>query len=446
MMPKIIKFMKRRKITGIDVHKLDKPVVAEMGGAGLLIGITIGCTILFFVSGFLGFFDYRILVFLAVVILAGVVGIIDDLKTLGPKIKPLLTAIACIPLWLSFFVRAALGAPIPPPYDPRPRLPFLGSTRLTIIYHLIVPFGIAVPANAVNMLDVFNGVMPLTTIFFFVAMLIVSIIMVGAGIPGAELGILLSSVMLGALFAYYYFNRYPAKTFAGDTGALSVGAAIGALAIMGQLEIVAIVALLPAIMNAFFSLASIGGLLERRQMKSRPTIFREDGTLAASHASDAPMTLTRLVLAGGPLKEQNITMALATLSLASSILAILSVFLIPFETIGYLIQWPVTLILGIIPVILLIGVYLVYRGKDNLGIRLTGLIAIMITVWIVGMAVFSFLDLLVALDPPPGLELAYQIFQPIAGMILILGWLILWQISTRLYFRYQIRRAPSLNS
>ncbi len=438
--------MKKRKITGIDVHKLDKPVVAEMGGAGLLIGITIGCIILFFASGFLGFFDYRILIFLAVIILAGIVGVIDDLKTLGPKIKPLLTAIACIPLWLSFFVSEATGALIPPPYDPRPRLPFLGRTRLTIIYHLIVPLGIAIPANAVNMLDVFNGVMPLTTIFFFIAMLIVSIIMVGAGIPGAELGILLSSVMLGALFAYYYFNRYPAKTFAGDTGALSVGAAIGALAIMGQLEIVAIVALLPAIMNAFFSLASIGGLLERRQMKSRPTIFREDGTLAASQASDAPLTLTRLVLAGGPLKEQNITMSIATLSLSSSILAILSVFLIPFETIGYLIQWPITLILGLVPVILVIGVYIVYRGKNNLGIRLNGLIVIMITVWLVGMAVFSFLDLLVDIHPPPGLEFAFQILLPVTGMILILGWLILWHISTKLYFKYQSQQAPSLNS
>ncbi len=437
IMPYVIKAMTRRGIVGIDVHKLDQPEVAEMGGVGILFGITVACLVVFLGSGLIGFgyFDFRILVFLAVLLIAGAIGIIDDLKPLGPIVKPLLTMLACLPIlfYTWALILLELLPPFLPAYIPAPYLPFLGATRLTIVYPLIlIPLAIAITSNAVNMSDVFNGVMPLTTIIMFFALLIVSLMMMAVGIPEAGLGLLFSCVMIGTLFAYYYYNRYPAKVFAGDTGSLLVGAAIGAVAIMGRLEIVAIVALLPAIMNAFYSLVSIGGLLERRQMRARPTVFQEDGTLAASNDPKAPLTLTRLVVARGPLTEQRITLSLSILTLASSILAILTVFLIPFDSIG-IIVWPFSLILVIVPICLILGVYLVLRRKDLLGLRLAGLIAIMVGVWGLGMAVFGILN---------GLIEVYQSFLwPIVGIIFVFGWLALWHFSTRLYFKYEMKKA-----
>jgi UDP-N-acetylglucosamine--dolichyl-phosphate N-acetylglucosaminephosphotransferase len=445
IMPRVISFMHRHNIVGVDVHKLKKPEVAQMGGIGLVLGVSAGCLFLFFSSGFLGlgFLDYRILVFLAVVLLAGLVGVVDDLKTLGPKTKPLLTALACFPILLSSWIVEGLGLspPLPLAYDPGPRLPFLGRARLTLVYLVIIPFGIAVPANAVNMIDIFNGAMPLTTLLMFAAMLAVSLLMMVMGVQDAFLGVVLSLVMIGALLAYYNYNRNPARAFAGDTGSLFVGAAIGALAIMGQLEIVAIVALLPAIMNAFYSLVSIGGLLERRQMKSRPTVFRGDGKLEASKESGAPLTLARLILARGPLSEQQITLCLSVLSLASSVLAVLTVLLIPFDTIGYLASWPYTLSLVLIPLIMIIGVYLSLRHKDEIGARLAGLIAIMIGVWAGGMVGFWALDLLVQLTAPWGAQVLVQVLRPLAGIAFVLAWLGLWHFTTRMYFRFELRRA-----
>ncbi len=437
IMPYIIKSMKRRGIVGIDVHKLDKPEVAEMGGVGILLGVTVACLVLFLGSGLIGigFFDFRILIFLVVLLIAGGIGAIDDLKSLGPKVKPLLTALACLPIlfYTWTLISLSLIPPFLPTYIPAPYLPFLGATRLTIVYPLIlIPLAIAITSNAVNMSDVFNGVMPLTTLIMFVALLIVSLFMMSIGIPEAGLGLLFSSVMIGALLAYYYYNRNPAKVFAGDTGSLLVGASIGAVAIMGRLEIMAIIALLPAIMNAFYSLVSIGGLLERRQMRARPTVFQDDGTLAASTDQNAPITLTRLVVARGPLTEQLITLSLATLTLASSILAILTVFLIPFFP-GVIIFWPFSLFLVIVPLFLVLGVYLVLRKKDHLGIRLTGLIAIMIGVWGLGMAGFALLDYLISY---------YQSFWwPVVGIFFVFGWLTLWHFSTRLYFRFEMRNS-----
>jgi len=435
--------MRRRGIVGTDVHKLDKRIVPEMGGVGLLVGVAAGCIVAFLGSALLGygFLDYRVLVFLMVVLLAGLVGAVDDLKTLGAKVKPLLTALASLPIFLSTFVVLAFGLPLPPCFNPRPRLPLIGRTRLTVAYPLAIPLAVAVPSNAVNMLDVFNGVMPITTILVFASMLIIAIILLNVGIEGMEIGILLSCVMLGALLAYFYYNRYPSRVFGGDVGALSVGAAIGALAVIGQLEMVAIVALLPAIMNAFYSLVSIGGLLERREMKKRPTIFREDGMLAATYDSDAPLTLTRLVLARGPLPEKKIIFSLGVLSLASSSLAVVTIFFIPLDSSVYLIPWPFTMLVILVPIGMICLVFLVLHRVDNLGERLAGLIAIMVMVWSGGMAGFAALNLVVDISAPLGLELVFAALKVLAGVTLALAWLGLWHIATHLYFQYEIRRS-----
>ena len=435
IMPYMIRMMKQRGIVGIDAHKLEKPEVAEMGGLGILVGVIVACVVLFVGSGIIGigFFDLRILIFLSVLLIAGLIGVIDDLKPLGPKVKPLLTVLACLPILLYTWI---LSPPLLPAYVPTPFLPFLGAARLSIVYPLIlIPLALAITSNSVNMIDVFNGVMPLTTIIMFIALLIASLFMMVVGVVEAGLGLLFSSVMIGTLVAYYYYNRNPAKVFAGDTGSLMVGAAIGAVAIIGRLEIVAIVALMPAIMNAFYSLVSIGGLLERRQIRVRPTILNENQTIAASGDPKAPLTLTRLIVARGPLTEQRITVSMAFLTLASSVLAILTLLLIPFLP-GVIISWPFSLLLLIVPILLILGVYLTLRQIDHLGLRLAGLIAIMVGVWGLGMAGFAILDFLI--------NVFQSIFWPIAGILFILGWLALWHFSTRLYFRYEMKRSTYL--
>jgi len=203
-------------------------------------------------------------------------------------------------------------------YVPRPVFPIIGKTRLTIVYPLLIIAGLAVSTNAVNMLDVFNGSMAGTCSILLLTLLISSIIL------GSNIGILLSAITLGSLIAFFYYNKYPAKIFSGDVGSLTVGAAIATIAVMGRLEIVTVVAMMPHIMNV----ASIGGLLERRQIKARPTKVLADGRLAASKDPKAPITLARLILAGGPLYENEVVKVFILLSIYSGVLAILTALLI----------------------------------------------------------------------------------------------------------------------
>jgi UDP-N-acetylglucosamine--dolichyl-phosphate N-acetylglucosaminephosphotransferase len=307
-MPYLIRKLRRSGIVGLDYHKIARPKVPEMGGIGIVITLAIGGILALIL--FPGM-SMNVLSVTLTMASGAVVGLVDDLKRLGPKTKPLLTAAACWPILLL------------QTYDPHPLLPFIGETRLTILYPLMIPIGVAVAANAVNMLDVLNGAMPSTCIPVAVAMLIASIIL------GSTEGMVLSAILVSALLAYYKFNKFPAKVFTGDVGSLAVGSTIAAIAVVGRIEVITVVAMIPFIMNSFHSLASIGRLFERRQVKLRPTFLQKDERIAASMDPRSPLTLTRIVVGKTPLKEYEVVRVLFILSAFSSLLALLTtVFLV----------------------------------------------------------------------------------------------------------------------
>jgi UDP-N-acetylglucosamine--dolichyl-phosphate N-acetylglucosaminephosphotransferase len=306
LMPSLIRKLRRMGITGIDYHKVAKPEIPEMGGIGILAGIMLGG-----ILAIVLFSEARIPLLSAVLMIATAasVGLVDDIRTLGPKTKPLLTALACWPLFVFHT------------YDPYPVIPLIGGTRMTIIYPILVILGTAMAANAVNMLDVLNGAMPSTCIPVAIALLVCSLIL------GSISGMILSAILVSSLLAYYRFNRFPARVFSGDVGSFTVGTTIAAIAIIGRLEVAAVVAMIPFIMNSFHSLASIGRLFERRQIKQRPTILLRDGRIGANPDAKAPLTITRIILARTPLRENEIVRELSILSAFSSILAIATVLI-----------------------------------------------------------------------------------------------------------------------
>ncbi|MEM4576510.1 MAG: hypothetical protein QW701_03470 [Candidatus Nezhaarchaeales archaeon] len=309
IMPKVIEYSKKRRFMGRDVHKPGQPLVPEIGGIGILFGLIVGFLVYSLVSFKL---EVYLVVFVCCVFIAGAIGLWDYFKTLSGTTKTALTVIACIPLiigWLLSPTEIIIG---------RPELPFIGTLRLTIVYWILLPFAIAVSANAVNMIDTFNGVMPLTSIFSVAGLLISSIIL------GRYEATIMCLLILGALLGFLPYNLYPSKIFASDVGSLAVGAGIGAISVIGRMEIIGIVSLMPQIMNAFYILTSVKGLLERRQIKERPTVVLGNNVIAANRSEKAPMTLANLILARGPLREPDLVKAYALLSFSSFILTIVT--------------------------------------------------------------------------------------------------------------------------
>ncbi len=301
--PAVAKAMRRRGITGRDVHKRSTVRIPEMCGLAILLGLTIGTAsyvVLF------PHFAREAVAFLGTVLIAGGIGVVDDLRPLGARVKPVLTALACLPILL---LRT---------YDPVAVIPLIGTVRLTIVYPLLIPLAIAVTSNAVNMMDVMNGSMAGTVAIIAVAL--TAILFASGNVQSASFAV----ALLAAMLAFYYFNRLPAKVFGGDTGSLAVGAALGAISILGRIETVVIVALIPHIMNAFYGLASVGGLRERREIRLRPIRLLRNGLLEASSRKDAPVTVARLILAGGPLSEGEVVKGMIVLTGVSSLLAVLT--------------------------------------------------------------------------------------------------------------------------
>jgi UDP-N-acetylglucosamine--dolichyl-phosphate N-acetylglucosaminephosphotransferase len=127
--------------------------------------------------------------------------------------------------------------------------------------------------------------------------------------------------------AFYKYHKIPSKIFPGDSGALTLGAMYGVIAIVGRVEIIASIALLPAIINSFLFLSSMKRIVEHRQIKGKPVEHTEDFKLKATNDKTAPVTLVRLILAGGPLSEKQVGYTIFKLAIFSGILAIITAFM-----------------------------------------------------------------------------------------------------------------------
>ncbi|HET6589929.1 MAG TPA: UDP-N-acetylglucosamine-1-phosphate transferase [Candidatus Nitrosocosmicus sp.] len=291
-----------------DNHKPNKPKVPRPAGPILLLSIIIGELILYFITG-----NLEIISILITTSIAFVIGIIDDFKIMPGWFKPAALIIASIPLIL-FHI-----------YDNELNVIF-GSVFIPILYIPLILISIPLAGNTINSIDVFNGV---ATGFLIITMfpIVISTFLFG------DLEILMFEMpFIASLLGFYLFHRYPSRIFPGDSGTLLMGAMYGALAIASKSEIIAIIALLPAIMNSFLFLSSVRKIVEHRQLKSRPTILNEDFTLEASKDKYAPITLVRLILLDGKLSENQIVMKIYKLVTFSSSIALITI----------LIQWILT--------------------------------------------------------------------------------------------------------
>jgi len=302
--PPLIKYLQKRNLTVKDVNKKDNVMIVRPGGPSIILGIIASEIILY------GFFQLNeILAVMITTFLAFLIGYVDDRKVMGGWFKPIALAIAATPIIF-------LGA-----YDSDLAFPLFGEVHIPILYFGIVIFMIIVTGNTINSIDVLNGVASgFMTIagFSLSASLFI--------LQNYEIAIV--SLPLGFVsLAFYKYHKLPSKIFPGDSGALALGAMYGSIAIVGQVEVIAAVVLLPAIINSFLFLSSVKRIVEHKQIKSKPVEHTEDMKLKATDEKLAPITLVRLILTGGPLSEKQIGNVIFKLAIFSGTLGIITAFL-----------------------------------------------------------------------------------------------------------------------
>jgi UDP-N-acetylmuramyl pentapeptide phosphotransferase/UDP-N-acetylglucosamine-1-phosphate transferase len=309
-MPPYLRYLTRRGKVVDDVHKKPPTKVPSPAGPILLAGTLAGEVV-----AYVSFGSMVPVALIGVVAIAFAVGIADDLFVMGARMKPLVLLLAGVPLVLSVLVQSDL-------YEPSLTFPLLAATHgHFIIYTVLAIVAFPIVANAFNMMDSFNGELSWFGLLTFLALLFGAVLH-AAYVPGFSLVRVASTLPLVAVAAaFLVFNRYPSRAFDGNSGSLLLGAAFAGLAIMDGVEVAAVIALVPAILNSFYTLSSVGGLVERRRMAARPTYLGDDGMLHASVDRSSPITLVRLILLGGPLGEKDLVRNVIVLSVVACLLS-----------------------------------------------------------------------------------------------------------------------------
>ncbi len=306
--PPLIKFLQKRNYTVKDVNKKENVMIARPGGLSIIAGIIASEIILY---AFLQMNE--ILAVMITTFLAFAIGYVDDRKILGGWFKPVALAIAATPIIF-------LGA-----YDSDLAFPLFGEVHIPVLYLAIIIFMIIITGNTINSIDVLNGV---ASGFMVIASFSLSIALFI--LQNYEIAII--SLPLGFVsLAFYKYHKIPSKIFPGDSGALALGAMYGAIAIVGQIEIIAAIALLPAVINSFLFLSSVKRIVEHRELKSKPVEHTKDFKLKATNDKKAPITLVRLIVASEPLSERQVGYIIFRLALFSGFLAIISALMMVYK-------------------------------------------------------------------------------------------------------------------
>lgn len=306
--PGLINALTKRNMVVKDYNKEVVTMVARPGGPSILAGILASEFVLY------AFFpSAAILAIIITTSLAFLVGFADDRKVLGGWFKPLALAGSAVPIIL-------LGV-----YYPHLAFPLFGSVHIPELYLALIIFMIPIMGNAINSIDVLNGV---ASGFMTIASFALTICLVIVH----NYDIALASLPLGFVsLAFYKYHKVPSRIFPGDSGALTMGAMYGTLAIVGHVEVIAAIALLPAVINSFLFLSSVKRVIEHRQIKAKPVVHTEDFRLMASDDKSAPVTLVRLILANGPMTEKQVGFVIFRLALFSAALAIITAFMMEIK-------------------------------------------------------------------------------------------------------------------
>lgn len=216
------------KIGAVDVPKDDrrmhKKPIARLGGLAIVVAFLVS-TLFNMTSTIAGIdamtADRQFWGMLAGIIIIVAVGIIDDVKQLGAKLKFLIQVIAAvIVVWTGTsitFVTNPLAAN--------------GMSNLSpVISFIVTVLWIVGITNAINLIDGLDGLAAGVSSIASLSLFIVSVL------RGEFETALITAALAGSALGFLPYNFNPAKIFMGDTGATFLGFTLGVVSIQGTLK------------------------------------------------------------------------------------------------------------------------------------------------------------------------------------------------------------------
>ncbi len=259
---------------GIDVHKPEKPEIPKGGGFIVLFAIVFGILLVMGITTFQEEAQVRVglLAALVSILMAGVIGLLDDTFDFKNRTKIVLPIVASIPM-----IAMSVG-------NPSMTIPFLGTINFGPFYALlIVPLMMTFIVDSTNMYGGMNGLeagLSSINASAIVLYVLLSPYVNGHMVTTAQTDAgMVAAALFGASIAFLIFNRFPAKVLPGDVGRLPLGAAMASALILGNMDRLAIILYMPFLLN--FLLYIIYRVYVKRKgiEYAKFATPREDGTL-----------------------------------------------------------------------------------------------------------------------------------------------------------------------
>ena len=251
---------------GPESHSV-KEGTPTMGGLLIVFSITISTLIW-------GDLSSRYIVNILLLIVSfGLIGFIDDCMKLNGNVDGMRPSVKLIAqIFVAFASVFFLFSSILSPIETELVIPYTNNLTLQMGW-LFVPFSIFVivgSSNAVNLTDGLDGLAIMPTVMIASALGIFAYVAGNInmsdylGVPyirdAGEVFIICAAIA-GSGLGFLWFNTYPAQVFMGDVGALSLGAALGLIAVIIRQELVL------AIMGGVFILETISVILQVASFK-----------------------------------------------------------------------------------------------------------------------------------------------------------------------------------
>jgi phospho-N-acetylmuramoyl-pentapeptide-transferase len=247
---------------GPNTH-LSKSGTPTMGGLLILVSIAVSTLCWADLS------NRFVWVVLAVTVMFGAIGWADDYRKLvrrdptglKPRYKYFWQSVAGLAAAVFLFVTATV------PAETELIVPFVKAVAVDLgwVFVLLAYFVIVGTSNAVNLTDGLDGLAILPTVMVAGALAMFAYVAGNFNIahylgvpyvPGVGEVSVFCGAMVGAGLGFLWFNTYPAQVFMGDIGALSLGAALGVVAVVVRQEIVLL------IMGGVFVMETVSVILQ----------------------------------------------------------------------------------------------------------------------------------------------------------------------------------------
>jgi UDP-N-acetylglucosamine--dolichyl-phosphate N-acetylglucosaminephosphotransferase len=228
----------------------------------------------------------------ACVLFGGFMGLLDDWMDLKWRYKAFMPLIAALPLvYLAseFGLRTAIS------------LPFLGVIDFGVSYYFVViPLIVMVVTNTVNQLGGLNGLETVCP----------AIILTGLIALSQAYVLMLGPLILWLVLAVLNFQG---KIFVGNTGSFAIGMTIASFAVITDLKLSLVIAILPYVANSVLILLTIFFV------GKRASVSFDGGKLVSDHRR----SLVTLITYRRPLTERRVVAAISLLVAFFTVLAVL---------------------------------------------------------------------------------------------------------------------------